>query len=313
MWTLTIDPTLFASPLQAYQYIREHRCISEFMRKLRQSGHLSSGRYFYVVEWQKKTEMVHFHLLVDSAFVPFDLVCDIWNSFRPRAAGPVQGDRPGFGSVRFSAGKIESSRKAANYACGYLIKFPEHGYPAWVLDDLAGEVHRYSTSRGFWGTSEDESEIEDPTGTDDEDLVADEDEAKPERSTIRQRVGKCGEKSLLVRVVESVDLSTGEMTKTRIGVLLIDAPLPDVAVKLQRDLEGKRRLPVTADDLPVLHAAFSCRSIVRADPPTGRHHHFNTSAAVPGAPRSGGSTAHLGWEESDPSQRRATWAMIEGR
>ncbi len=36
------------------------------------------------------------------------------------------------------------------YASKYLTKYPENGFPDWVMD-ATYRIRRYSTSRGFWG------------------------------------------------------------------------------------------------------------------------------------------------------------------
>ena len=48
-----------------------------------------------------------------------------------------------------SAPKFSSKAHAANYATKYLIKAPEEGWPEWVMW-FDGQIHRYSTSRGFF-------------------------------------------------------------------------------------------------------------------------------------------------------------------
>ena len=100
MWTLTVDPTLFDSPEIAFRHVRKKHSIAELVRALKKAEYLISKRYFYVLEWQKKTEMPHWHLLLETKHVPFDLVCEIRNRNRPKELRPVEGDRPGFGSVR---------------------------------------------------------------------------------------------------------------------------------------------------------------------------------------------------------------------
>src|SRR5688572_8184738 len=69
MWTFTVDPTLFASPGDAFDYVRAKRCISNVMRQLRRRGFLHSARYFVVIEWQGNG-MPHWHLLADASFIP---------------------------------------------------------------------------------------------------------------------------------------------------------------------------------------------------------------------------------------------------
>jgi hypothetical protein len=151
MISLTIDPQLFSCQKDAYEYVRDKRCVARLVALLGKRGCLHTSRYFYVVEWQEDTEMPHFHLLLEADFIPFDDICEAWNSFRPEHAGPVLGNRPGFGSVRFSKSyRGDRRRFGANYVCKYLTKIPVEGYPKWVLESR--NVRRFSTSRGFWGS-----------------------------------------------------------------------------------------------------------------------------------------------------------------
>lgn len=149
MWTLTLDPTLFDSPAQALDYVRRNALIGRWVRDLKAKGVLHSGRYFAVIEYQKNG-MPHWHILLDTTFVPFWLATSIWNRFRPADLPPPTGERPGLGSLRFSRSKqrFNSPEHAANYACKYVIKHPEQGYPDWLLD--LKNVQRYSVSKGFW-------------------------------------------------------------------------------------------------------------------------------------------------------------------
>jgi len=271
-WTFTIDPTLFPSPEAAYLYVREKRCIAVLMRTLKNKKLLHSGRFFYVVEWQEKTKMAHFHVLMDASFIEFDTVKEIWNSFRPDEAGPVQGDRPAFGSIRFTKGDFRDHRHAAYYACAYLIKFPKEGYPDWVLDMTAcsgkRQVHRYSTSRGFWpkvdaqedlheqdditaeeeieyAESEEDPDEELPEDTDGESEVIEKDEPK----TIRQRLERCGKKSVVLQLTECVDPGTGEVVIRRDFVAQVEAPFAEVVAELGIDTQGKRRTLITIEQL----------------------------------------------------------------
>ncbi|WP_013630137.1 rolling circle replication-associated protein [Rubinisphaera brasiliensis] len=229
MWTLTIDPLLFASPLESFLYVRKRRSISELVRALKKGGHLLSRRYFYVVEWQKNTEMPHWHLLVDARHIPFDDVCEIWNRNRPKYLPPPCGDRPAFGSVRYSAPKFSNAMHAANYATKYLIKHPEHGYPPWVRD-FNGRIQRFGTSRGFWPKSDmpaKESQRYEPTDADR--MIAShrpececricrgEVKNKPKRrktKTVGERVGKCGEDAVVMNEYSGVWLD-GSSVKGR--------------------------------------------------------------------------------------------------
>ncbi len=148
MFTLTFDPELFEGPEECYRYARKKRVVAILIRRLAEKGFLHSKQYFAVWEYHK-SGWPHIHLLVDASFVPFETVCEIWNRNRPKEAGAVKEGRPGFGGVRFSAPKFSSKAHAANYATKYLIKAPEEGWPEWVMW-FEGQIHRYSTSRGFF-------------------------------------------------------------------------------------------------------------------------------------------------------------------
>ncbi len=152
MLTFTVDPSLFATPAAAYAYMMKRRCIARTIQDMHRQGFLASRRYFCVVEWQKKTEQAHFHVLVDATRIPWDNLLASWSKHRPASGGPVVGDRPAFGTVLFSKRDFAGGpAHAARYATKYLVKVPEQGFPAWVLALGAGRrVRRYSTSRGFW-------------------------------------------------------------------------------------------------------------------------------------------------------------------
>lgn len=188
MWTLTVDPSLYESEKECYLAVKGQRMISELMRALKERGYLATGRFIYFVEWHK-SGWPHFHLLVDSKFIPHSVVKEIWNSNRPADAGPVLHAescdciecggigpvklRPAFGSVRFSKGQFNSVFHAACYATKYLTKYPEHGYPRWVLECNTRVIRRYGVSRGFWGEMKARKEPKGRTSTKSERRVID--------------------------------------------------------------------------------------------------------------------------------------------
>jgi len=288
MWTFTIDPKLFTSPAEAFKYVREKRCISQTMRKLNRWGFLHTFRYFYVVEWQKESEMVHFHVLVDSSFVPFAKVCEAWNRHRPASAGPVEAERPGFGSVRFSAPAFENPRHAAHYACKYLIKFPERGFPDWVYDS-DGQIHRYQASKGFWKNSEPQTPVDTPDASGVEETLSDEDccpicahEAvgtcdhcdecgwsvleEPEsrqRLTIRQRLAKCGERSVLLKVRSILDSQTGELKVRREFMARLEARITRIAEYMGLNRHSQRVVPIGRSDVYAIIKQFGGKTISR--------------------------------------------------
>jgi hypothetical protein len=198
MWTLTIDPKLFASAKEAHEYVRRHRCVSEWVRSLRVGGRLISGDYICVVEWQKETEMPHFHVLLNARFIPYEVALGRWGNFRPTDAGPVEGRRPAFGTVLFSEGNFKSKRHAAHYASKYLTKHPEHGYPLWVRLSK-GEFKRYQTSKGFWSVDGDAEESREDER---DEKKASTENAHRELRTIEERVAACGKETVVLKVVE---------------------------------------------------------------------------------------------------------------
>ena len=204
MVSFSVDPTLFASPRQAFDYLRKRRCLSLTAQDLRRGSYLHSRRYFYVLEWQKSTEQVHFHVLFDASFIPFEVLLASWSKYRPADAGPVVGDRPPFGTVWISKPSFEGGAlHAGRYATKYLTKVPEGGFPAWVMDmGRKCRIRRYSTSRGFWGReSEERSEPETHR------------QVSPR--SYAERVSECGTTTNVSRVSMVVDTGTGEVDHPR--------------------------------------------------------------------------------------------------
>lgn len=223
MWTLTVDPSLFGGdPQAAYEYLSAKRCVAELVRTLRDQGLLLSERYFYVIEFHK-SGFPHIHIIFDAKFIPHQAIQDRWNLFRPSWAGPAEGKRPGFGMVRFSQridGKrteFESPEHAANYACKYLIKHPEEGYPEWVLNSKR-RIVRYRSSRGLFNALTGSEETPPPEVVEEEPIAS----AGPVPlgdgvetccgdetcwcpacrgeglSTVAERVSRCGKESVLL-------------------------------------------------------------------------------------------------------------------
>jgi hypothetical protein len=154
MWTFTVDPALFQNPREAFFYVRDHRCIARTIADIAGGGWLHSRRYWYVVEWQRHTQMAHYHVLLDASYIPWDVVLSSWSKHRPPQAAPSDGLRPAFGTVLYSRGRgsrdgtFQSAEHAAAYVVKYLRKVPQHGFPDWVLDMGAEtRIRRYSASR----------------------------------------------------------------------------------------------------------------------------------------------------------------------
>lgn len=263
MLTLTVDPKLFPTPEAAFRYVREKRAIAELVRALRKLGHVRSNRFFYVVEWQKQTEMAHFHLLVESDRVPFDVLAKLWGRNRPKDAPawegshekPLKGQAPEFGHVRFSQG-FGNPEHAVHYACKYLNKIPAHGYPSWVLS-FRGQIKRFSSSRGLLTTEppRDDGGSDDPQGEHSPTCFCeacrngerlDENKCeKParEQSTVGERLAKCGSMSCVIEVTELVD-DRGEVHDVRRFVATVPAPFADVLHVLNFQGRSCRRVVV---------------------------------------------------------------------
>lgn len=218
MASLTVDPELFSDPKTAYLYMMDKRCISVTTQDLFRWNYLKTRRYFYVVEWQKKTEQAHFHILYDSKYIPWDELLASWSKHRPKDAGKVKGNRPAFGTAMLSKSNFEGgSVHAARYATKYLIKTPEHGFPQWVLEmGKDRRIRRYSTSRGFWGDSAPQQD-KDTTTT-----------RKNRKRTYAERLKECGDSVNLFEIKSSFDTDTGEIIPARHWIGQIDIKASDV-------------------------------------------------------------------------------------
>ena len=157
--TFTLDPELFPDPLTAYLYVMGgNGLIGRTIRELHRRGWLKTRHYFVVIEWHENG-WPHWHVLVDSKFIPFGEIVEVWATFRPVWAPAVpritaenyKGQRPSPGGVRFTwrHDKPESPEAAAHYAAAYLCKLPENGFPEWVLN-YEGQIKRQSHSQGFF-------------------------------------------------------------------------------------------------------------------------------------------------------------------
>jgi hypothetical protein len=230
--TLTVDGGLFVSQEEAWLYVMQNRLLARFVRELDRSGHLHSRAYFWAVEFQSETEQPHWHLLLDATFVPFGKIVEIWSRFRPQTATPLaekitgknyQGQAPAFGSVRFTSHC--DKERAAYYATKYLTKYPQNGYPKWVLNRI-GRMPRYGHSHRFFPRvsghdpmcfcPECRGEVEPAAKQNSKKQVGTTQQVrKPGVPTsIGQRVEMCGESCSIVRV-ERVQLPDGTVVDGR--------------------------------------------------------------------------------------------------
>lgn len=239
MWTLTIDPQLFNSPLEAFLHVRSKRAFSNLVAALHEAGVLNSRRYFLVIEWHE-SGWPHYHLLVDSKFIDQKVVTALWGRNRPQNAGPVEENRPPFGMVRFTKTRFASSEAAAKYACKYLIKFPEGGYPDWVKD-FPGQIRRYQTSQGFFPSDRVSKpvEIEEESTADQTEQADDEVTQLRRQRTIRQRMADCKQKCVLL-LVEPIEQPDGTLKMERSFCAEIPETLEVVAQQLGKPVVGNR-------------------------------------------------------------------------
>lgn len=276
MITLTVDPKQFESPAAAHAYMQEKRCVSELMKSLKRTGYLSSGRYFCVKEFQKNTKQTHFHLLIDTPFIPIQIVREAWATFVPDSYIRPEGDNsPVFGSVMFSAPRFSDARHAAMYATKYLIKTPDEGWPDWVMQSKR-RITRYTTSKGFWPQKEEpEPEYKQPVGHDApppcaptcfcERCRGEEVEPEtPETTSISERVDDCCSEAVLLRV-EELMTTEGEIIEQRYYEQELTGTPREIAFTLGIQFDGKKRFDVSHRDLKKLHLNRQPTSIFAPD------------------------------------------------
>lgn len=296
MLTLTYDPKLFPDgPESAYWYMRKRRAVSELVRALWKAGYLKSRRWFYVVEWQEN-ENAHFHLLVESDFIPFKVLAKFWGRNRPKSApawegnyeGKTVGMAPEFGTVRFSKRRFEGPEHAANYALKYMTKPRAGGYPEWVLNSKQ-QIRLFEPSRGRNETTSlfpprpkpvKEETVYKPkvhrlAGPPHADTcfcercrgIPDEVEQEPQRvvrRTIGERVRACGTKAALVYVPE-VMRPDGEVVRGRPRfVELLPLGFKETVEALGRFYTGQRKFGLLPEELELVRGLRDAKQDVCA-------------------------------------------------
>jgi hypothetical protein len=216
MVTLTVDPDLFTTPPEAYAYLRDHKCVHDTIRTLIRRNRLYSRRYFCVLEWQRNTEQVHYHILLDIGDLTEAEVYEIWSRRRPQSAGPAAPGRPRFGVVYVKAAEdLEGYDPPVSKAASYVTKLPDC-FPKWVLDMGADKrVKRFSTSQGFYGRPLQPPRIE-PMGRR-------RTRQERKRLTYAQRTAECGTKLDVFEPATRTDYTTGEVVTFRKYAITIAA------------------------------------------------------------------------------------------
>ncbi|WP_085755019.1 hypothetical protein [Sedimentisphaera salicampi] len=229
METLTVDPELFSNPKDAYLYVMENRCVSVTTQDLYRWGYLATRRYFYVIEWQKDTQMPHFHVLYDSKYISWNAILYSWGKHRPKDAGEVKENRPRFGTVLHSAPNFKDPAYAGRYATKYLIKTPKEGFPEWVLDmGKERRIRRYSASRGFWGETSSKSNNDNK------------DKRKNQQKSYRERINGCGQTVNFFQLLVTTDIKTGEVEQNRKWLGQLDIQSKNLIPKINDNGNPKR-------------------------------------------------------------------------
>lgn len=140
MLTLTINPSLFAQPGEAYDFVVREKKLSRLVSYLAKHGQLKDQRYFAVMELQGNG-WPHFHVLLNARFIDMEVVEKLLISWVPKQRKP-DGDKLGHFSL---------NEHGIHKAAGYLSKAPDHPAPDWILSrgGDAGRVQFTFTSRGF--------------------------------------------------------------------------------------------------------------------------------------------------------------------
>lgn len=226
MWTLTVDPKLFPDgPQAAYAHVVGRSSVARFVSALDDAGFLNSSRWFACFESQENG-WPHWHLIIDSHFVPFHFAAEKWARVNwcrawgtmPEVDTQKGSGRPVFGSIKFRA---RGGPAVVSYTVKYLTKPPKDGVPSWVLDSPTS-VKRFSRSRNFWQVTAGQGERDakaDPwrdyrTERDEWDSidcqVSDSVslESPPAAATARERIGGCGGRSVVFREIALHDGTT---------------------------------------------------------------------------------------------------------
>jgi hypothetical protein len=153
MITLTVDPSVFPVASEAFAYLREKRCVTEFIRRLRKRGVLHSHRHIFVYDFHKNGHP-HVHLVVDASWIAHADLQALWDGRGPKCRNVKGKQKKRLGHVNVSRPKIADRSKWARYAAEYLFKLPDE-WPEWVLQmggANGGRFRRYSKSRYLWTT-----------------------------------------------------------------------------------------------------------------------------------------------------------------
>ncbi len=193
MFTLTVKPSHFGDdPRRAYLAITDGRFIPRLMKAL------GVVRWVWVLEFQA-SGWPHWHLLIDKPGPILDLrkAWRLWGH---------QHDRWRIGGIDMGQER-KSGQEAVGYITKYLVKYPDRGFPDWLLD-LDRRVRWVQASRAIGAVVSDADRSEkDVEGREN---AAEAAESLPrEHASLRVRQASCGQQVDFLR--EYVNPQTGEV------------------------------------------------------------------------------------------------------
>jgi len=163
MLTITINPKLIKNPEKAYEYVTKNKFISRLM------GLLGVTAYFSVLEFQK------------NGFPHWHIVC---NAYLDNKKVKKFLKKWGLGKIyKITKTKTSNKAHAINYVTKYLIKYPDSGFPEWVMNRRK-KIRFINTSRSIgsiYALVTEKKEYQ-KTGK----------KRKPKNITYRQRIDACG-------------------------------------------------------------------------------------------------------------------------
>lgn len=233
MFTLTLEHSRFdEDPRAAYLEITSKRYISRLLKEL------GIKRWVWVLEFQK-SGWPHWHLLIDAPGGRVDLkrAWELWGWNR---------DGWKLGGLDLGKSQVRGGRDAVRYITKYLVKYPEHAFPEWLLD-LKRKVRWVQASRAVGRVVTDRE----PTVKDVQEQVNAEEAAESlpvEHRTLRQRMKTCGGCVEFLR--ELINPTTGEITYRFAGRL--DAAFFQIveqggAIHIDVEESGRRFIPDLGD------------------------------------------------------------------
>lgn len=232
LYTLTLDPSRFDNdPREAFLTVTSRRYISKLMK------HLGVTRWVWVLEFHK-SGWPHWHLLVDKPHGFLDLN-KAWQKWGHQYNGWK------LGGMNLGTQQTKDGRHAVFYITKYLVKYPEHGFPDWVLD-LNRRVRFVQASKEIGAVVSDRERVEaDAIAQDDAEAAA---SLPVEHRTLRVREASCGHVVEFLR--EFIDAETGAITYRFCGRLewsIFNHACHSGSAGLQTDEQGRDYIPDRGD------------------------------------------------------------------